>query len=413
MDIRLYLSVGTSVRGPLELERIRRLHESGRLPPGCKVSADRKRWIPVSTAIYPPRTVPKAPETTCHFDGTDRRQSHCRHDEGTADAGDGFRVQTANVWILDTGPGAASLLSWSTLTWAVTLVTFPLMLLWAVNVAGVTIGQTVWLASGYYCTFFALLIRFVLRVDGRRWRTGLGYALFTAFVGIPVLYLWHNLPILRPYAELLETSTSWAGQFVGFTVSAGLLEEGCKLLPLIFIGMRRGGIRSPADGLWLGIMSGLGFAWAEGVNYTATYWGSSVVDQIAILSQGTAAGAQESAVIGDMMIRCWEAFMAQQTRFLTLPMLHGGFAAIAGSAAAFAYLNGRWWVLLAGWMGAALLHGLYNSLVGGMGGIITAACVVIILFVLADGTRQGGGVLRTFHRGWRTEEHRKGVSHGA
>lgn len=385
LNMRLYLRFGTEVRGPMRLGDIRRLHDARQLDSNCHVSADRKRWMPVASVLNP--------TSSPSVRNSSRRASNPDdHASSTVLLGTGARavaaptvIRVKPLWVFDTPRSQVRWVTPAVLFWVAALIVFPLGLSWAKEALGLPMTQTVWLASGYYCLLFAWLLRLVLQVDAPRWKSGLLYAVFTAFIGVIVLQIWHSLPAVQPFDRLTE-STSWSGRFSGHLVAAGLLEEACKLLPLIFLGMRRGGITRPAEGLWLGIMSGLGFAWAEGVIYTSRYWSGSVMNVLNI-AQGANTSSVTSELMEQMMEQGWSTFMTQQVRFLTLPLMHGAWAAMTGLCAAHAYLSGRWWFLFAGWVAAAAMHGLYNSLSGGLGGVGVAACTMIVLVVLADRSR--------------------------
>lgn len=276
-----------------------------------------------------------------------------------------------------------TLFTFPSVIWAMGFVLFPMLLMHIESVYLLTSVQTRWLVSGYYCLIYAGIIRLLLKIDGAMFRKGIIYAFLTAFAGIPALLAWHNLPLLMPYREMLTQASSWIDLFIGYTVLAGLLEECCKLLPLLFIGMRKGGIQTMGEGVWLGIMSGLGFAWAEGVNYSLMYWNSSVVEQLGVLVAGAELEVDHGVVMEEMMRQGWLAFVAQQVRFVTLPILHAAFTAIAAFGASYAYLSGKWWVLGVSWVGASVIHGLYNSLSDGLSGLlVSAALVASLLYAL-------------------------------
>ena len=383
LNMRLYLRFGTEVRGPMRLGDIRRMHEARQLESHGQVSADRKRWMPVASVLNP---VP--PPSRRSSNRNDHASSAVTPSVAASAPPAVIRIKP--VWVFDTPRSQVRWVTPAVLFWVSAMVVFPLGLSWAKEAMGLPMIQTVWLASGYYCLLFAWLLRLVLQVDEPRWKSGLLYAVFTAFVGIIVLQMWHSLPVVQPFDRLTE-SPVWISRFSGHFVAAGLLEEACKLLPLIFLGMRRGGISRAAEGFWLGIMSGLGFAWAEGVNYTSRYWSGSVMNLLNI-AQETGVGSAAGDLMEKMMEQGWSTFMIQQVRFLTLPLMHGAWAAMAGLCAAHAYLSGRWWLLFAGWVAAAAMHGLYNSLSGGLGGVTVAACAMIILVVLADRSRNFASV---------------------
>ena len=57
--------------------------------------------------------------------------------------------------------------------------------------------QTVWLLQLYFCLFWALYFHSLIRPSGATWKRAIGYAAFTAIIGIPLLLLAEALPGLR------------------------------------------------------------------------------------------------------------------------------------------------------------------------------------------------------------------------
>jgi len=393
-ESRIYIRRGGRIEGPIGVGKVFKEYRSGQLHPDTEASMDRRRWMPIqqiiSTMLTETQTPSSSESPATGHKGTVKGKGARGVFRISSDPGRSPDAETTapdQHNLADIRTSAISFTKPQTVLWVLTCALFPLVLLWASEAAELTISQTVWMTSGYYCLIYALILRFSLAVDNVRWKQGLLYSAFTAFIGIPVLYIWYHLPIFYAFQESLQSAAPWRDRFINHTIYAGLLEEGCKLLPLIFFGMRYGGMSRPSDGLWLGIMSGLGFAWAEGVNYTIFYWNTSALDQIAILVEGYQIDAAEEVVVGDMVLRSWWAFMAQQTRFLTLPLLHSGFTAIGGLFAAYAYCTGRWWALGVGWLVASTVHGLYNSLSDGLGGILVAAGLLLCLLFLMENTR--------------------------
>ena len=58
------------------------------------------------------------------------------------------------------------------------------------------------------------------------------------------------------------------GKMTGFILGVGILEENCKAFPLLIFGLRKKTIRGINNWIFLGFLSGLGFAASEGVMYT-------------------------------------------------------------------------------------------------------------------------------------------------
>jgi RsiW-degrading membrane proteinase PrsW (M82 family) len=268
-----------------------------------------------------------------------------------------------------------------------TVMLFPLLLVVAVHQFGLTMGQTAWLVSAYYCLIWAFVLRSFTPADesGANGRLFL-YAIMTAFVGIPMLLTWSSLPLVSSLAAAATgVNATWMVQAPAFTLGIGLPEEMCKLVPMVFLGMRtKGGVRSIADGMRLGVASGLGFAWAEGIQYSVQYWNESawnsgmVADTLAHSASGI-----DAAAIAVLAEKAWQTFLSQQVRFLTLPAMHAVWAGLASGFAAAAYLSRRWGWLLAGVGLASLLHGLYNTFCDSIIGVVAAGAAAIV-FVHAN-----------------------------
>ena len=268
-----------------------------------------------------------------------------------------------------------------------TVMLFPLLLIVAVHRFGLTMGQSAWLVSAYYCLIWAFVLRSFTPTDVSEAKGRLFlYAIMTAFVGIPMLLTWSSLPLVSSLAAAATRENApWMVKAPAFTLGIGLPEEMCKLIPMVFLGMRtKGGVRSIADGMRLGIASGLGFAWAEGIQYSVQYWNENAWNSgmVAEMLARSASGI-DSAAIAVLAEKAWQTFLSQQVRFLTLPAMHAVWAGLASAFAAAAYLTRRWGWLLAGVGLASLFHGLYNTFCDSTIGVIAAGAAGIV-FVHAN-----------------------------
>ena len=149
------------------------------------------------------------------------------------------------------------------------------------------------------------------------------------------------------------------------TFGAPLVEETLKGLVLLgLLKFRRWELNGPTDGIIYASMVGLGFAMSENVSYY-------------VAAQGGPYGVQGLAVTVVL-------------RGVLSPFAHPLFTSMIGIAvAAAAHRQGpiRAVILLGGWGGAMLLHGLWNGLAsyGGFGGLAVAYLVLMIVLVALIG----------------------------
>ena len=186
--------------------------------------------------------------------------------------------------------------------------------------------------------------------------------LFTGTIGIVLLYavqilaalatrfriygrgllmlIWLILVALAfSYSAAENSENGFILSFIGFTLGVGLLEELCKLLPLIWHFRRGGELDWRGACIW-GLASGAGFGVSEGITYSARYYNGAATLEMYLV------------------------------RFISCVALH---AAWAGSAAILLYrrqgdLQGdieksHWVKVLAPVLiGPMVLHGLYDTL---------------------------------------------------
>jgi len=187
-----------------------------------------------------------------------------------------------------------------------------------------------------------------------------------------MLFIWQTIPVVRALYSSTDAFSPLA-RFVGFTVGVGICEELCKAAPLLLFALNRRRINSAGDGLFLGMMSGLGFAASEGVVYTIKYWSAAtglgattIRDCLERASASYGSVDQETFLnrLGDVMPGLFEQYghlvVAQLVRFISLPLLHAVWSGIVGYALARAFLERAWWLFFAGLFASALLHGMYN-----------------------------------------------------
>ncbi|MDF5753723.1 PrsW family intramembrane metalloprotease [Spongiactinospora sp. TRM90649] len=150
---------------------------------------------------------------------------------------------------------------------------------------------------------------------------------------------------------------------IAATFGAPVVEETMKGLVLLgLLRFRRQELDGPTDGIIYACMVGLGFAMSENVSYY-------------VAAQSGELGGQDLAVTVVL-------------RGILSPFAHPLFTSMIGIAVAVAARrsgSGRVLVVVAGWIGAMLLHGLWNGFAtyGGFVGLAIAYLVLmLVLFVL-------------------------------
>lgn len=100
----------------------------------------------------------------------------------------------------------------------------------------------------------------LIQLGGSIWRRAVGYALFTAFIGVPLILAAQHLLVIRSLYASTSSDSSILRTF-GFIFEVGPMEETCKAIPLVLFGLRERKIEGIHDGLFLGLMcSRLSFA---------------------------------------------------------------------------------------------------------------------------------------------------------
>ena len=149
---------------------------------------------------------------------------------------------------------------------------------------------------------------------------------------------------------------------IAATFGAPVVEETMKGLVLLgLLRFRRAELDGPTDGIIYASMVGLGFAMSENVSY-----------YVAALDDLGAQGLAVTVVL----------------RGILSPFAHPLFTSMIGVAVAYTAQRrgrGRVLVIAAGWIGAMLLHGIWNGFASyvGIGGLAIAyLLLMIVLFVL-------------------------------
>ena len=233
-----------------------------------------------------------------------------------------------------------------------------------------------WVLGSYFCLLWGINFFILIRPRFALWTTGVIYALVTAFLGVPLLMVMQQLGLIKALYEATESNT-YITRVIGFIFGVGLLEETCKLLPIIILGIRRNKIRTLKEALYLGAMSGLGFALAEAVQYTMMYW-----QEGAIISMSEVYKRLEDTkgLINNLTGQYSSLVMVQLVRFMTLPLFHAIWSAVVGWFAVSGELYGgnRRNITMIGILFMAALHGFYDVYSGSITGIIIAFVSIMI-----------------------------------
>jgi RsiW-degrading membrane proteinase PrsW (M82 family) len=219
------------------------------------------------------------------------------------------------------------------------LAAFPLLVL-----AFAPRGTASWMFVYFSLVWAFLFFRLVQPEPGTA-RLAVRVYLLTGLVAMPLLLLWLSTP---PFVTEALLEAGGLARALGFLLGVGPREEAAKLVPLALVILwRRGGGGRPLSlrqGLVLGAVAGFAFAAVENVEYLRMF---EAYDRQAVR---------------------WGVFSrtsldASLARMLLTPFMHGAWAGIAGYFWAWGEWNRpvRWRLRLAGLVGAALLHGLYDT----------------------------------------------------
>lgn len=163
---------------------------------------------------------------------------------------------------------------------------------------------------------------------------GFGYMLFTATVGVLVCLVMQRLPIINGLYK--DINQNLVGALFGFVFGVGPVEEFTKLLPLLVFGVLRRQIKNSRMGIFLGLMSGLGFALSESI------------DNVDIFSE-------KAGAVG--------ALFQMFFRVLCLSFLHGAWCGIIGYNLGLnikKQTRPLWPTVVASLAVSSVLHGLYD-----------------------------------------------------
>jgi protease PrsW len=203
-----------------------------------------------------------------------------------------------------------------------------------------SLGSIAFILGIYYSSIWGVVLYELLKPTAFTWGNTFKCSLFTAFIGIPILLFFQKVP---PFSLLYQAIDSEAliPQLLGFVLGVGVLEETCKALPVYLFLLRPGKLKDPFTSAFYGAMSGLGFAIAEGVQYSYKY------------AISLATGQSDFGFY----------VLINTIRFVSLPLYHAIWAGISGYFIGLAAINPsrKGSILFIGITISAVLHGCYNT----------------------------------------------------
>ncbi|AFZ02203.1 PrsW family intramembrane metalloprotease [Calothrix sp. PCC 6303] len=229
------------------------------------------------------------------------------------------------------------------------------------------LGAIVFILGIYYSSIWAVVLYNLLKPAAFSWSNTIKCALFTAFIGIPILLLAQGIPpFTYLYAAIRQEGILL--KMIGFILGVGVLEESCKALPVYLFLLRPGKLKDPLTSAFYGAISGLGFAIAEGVSYSYKY--------------------ANSLAAGDTDLGLY--VLLNTIRFVSLPLYHAIWAGIVGYFMGLAAINPsrRGSIILIGLSVSAILHGCYNTFSNGLIGFAILAFSILLFVTYLNRSQQ-------------------------
>ena len=213
----------------------------------------------------------------------------------------------------------------------------------------------------YFSVIWALFFYYFFKTNQVNLKTTIKVFFITQ---VCVFFAWDVLGIVRlnPFYALLDSG--FPLNLLGYTLGVGLTEEFAKLLPLLIITYRSKEPILPQTLVYYGLMSGIAFGVFEGVQY-----------QMGVNSE----------------LEYSQSFFMNIARLTALPFLHAIWCGIAGYITSFAKLYPKYRVSLYFLALAvpALLHGLYDTLCGGILLPLAVALNFVAVILLMTYLKQG------------------------
>jgi protease PrsW len=242
---------------------------------------------------------------------------------------------------------------------------FPLAISLLARTSG--LGSIAFILGIYYSSIWGVVLYHLLKPPAFSWANTVKCSLFTAFIGIPILLFFQKVP---PFT-FLYTAIEQEGifpQLIGFIFGVGILEESCKALPVYLFLLRPGKLKDPFTSAFYGAMSGLGFAVAEGVQYSYKY------------AMSLATGQSDFGFY----------VLVNTIRFVSLPLYHAIWAGIFGYFIGLAAINPsrQGSIMFIGLTISAVLHGSYNTFSSGIFGFAILGFSILLFVTYLNRSQQ-------------------------
>lgn len=233
---------------------------------------------------------------------------------------------------------------------------FPLIMFYFASSSELTFQAVAFSFGIYFAFIWGVVIYIFLKSANITARGVMKIGLFTGTAGIFIVLILQDLPFVRFFYQGAETENIFE-KLIMFS-GVGLIEETVKALPLLWLYIARRKFDSLMTVTFLGCVSGLAFAVAEGVSYSIFY---AIGHKLKLYGYS-------------------EYLIANFTRLITLPLLHALWSGIVAYFIGLGILNDRFikGLIFAGIGLSALLHCLYNTFSQSLIGLIVAITTIMI-----------------------------------
>jgi len=215
-----------------------------------------------------------------------------------------------------------------------------------------------WGFGGYFALTWLIVLTLCIRPERVEYPLLGLVAVFTIVVGISLVLFGQQLPLISQFYGAAKSEVIPI-RWLGFVLGVGLMEEGCKALPLLLFVYRKPHAYRPLTFAYIGVVSGVAFGVKEAVVYSHAY----------------------AAALQEMGIQAIGGYIAVQIlRLIGLPLLHGCWTGIVGYFIGLAHYHqaAPRALILTGLALACVLHGTYNTFAGGWLGLGMAALTLLI-----------------------------------
>ncbi len=253
--------------------------------------------------------------------------------------------------------------------WFLFFTLFPLFLVAWTALTGSEFGDVAYLYGVYFAMMWGLVIWLFVRPERIGMLDVVRVSLFTSITGVFIVGYLYQLPGVTTVLGAARGPNPLL-RLAAFVFGVGLLEEGVKAVPVLWIFLRNREPGTTREICYLGCVSGFAFGVTEAVMYSVGY------------AQGVATG---SISLGAFVV-------LQLTRLITLPLLHAVFSGIAALFIALGVETRpmRTALVPVGIGIAALLHGVYNtfSVSGSLLGFVAAVGAVLVFIGYVRGIEE-------------------------